>query len=55
MSVKVHRPYRNLPRGWQAYCEEHQNGLNSSKPSCINWAEQHVKDEHPGETVEVNH
>lgn len=53
MSVKVHRPDKRFPRGWQAICSTHLIGLNSSKPSCIIWADQHVKDEHPGEKVEV--
>lgn len=52
MSTTVRRPDPEHLRRWQAVCEEHQIGLNSSKPSCINWAEQHVKDEHPGEEVE---
>jgi len=51
MSTKVHRPDPEQPRRWQALCEEHQTGLNSSKPSCIKWAEEHVKESHPGEEV----
>lgn len=51
MSTKVQRPDPEHLRRWQAFCEEHLTGLNSSKPSCIKWAEQHVKDNHPGEVV----
>ena len=52
MSVTVERPDNTRPNRWQAFCTEHQTGLNSSKPSCIKWAEQHIKDHHPGEKVE---
>jgi hypothetical protein len=51
MAVTVYRPDNKQPRKWQAFCVDHQEGINSSKPSCINWAEQHVKDFHPGEKV----
>lgn len=51
MSVTVYRLDSSRPYKWQAFCVEHQNGMNSSKPSCINWAEQHIKAQHPGEKV----
>lgn len=51
MATRVHRPDSSRPYRWQAFCEAHQNGINSSKPTCIKWAEEHVKDNHPGEEV----
>lgn len=51
MATTVRRPDPEHLRRWQALCDEHQTGLNSSKPSCIIWAEKHVKDEHPGEVA----
>lgn len=51
MSTTVWRPYPTRPYKWQAYCVDHQTGYNGTKPSAINWAEQHVKNNHPGEKV----
>lgn len=52
MSVTVARRDPTRPYRWEAMCVDHQIGFRGSKPSAINWAEQHVKDEHPGEKVE---
>ena len=52
MATTVQRPDESQPRRWEALCIDHSVGFRGSKPSAINWAEQHVKDEHPGEKVE---
>lgn len=51
MATTVRRVSVKPPR-WRAFCDTHQDGYQGGRPTAIKWADNHVKEEHPGEEVE---